>query len=58
LLTSPTIAKIISKLNEDGFIIRDRSNMYQLGNTARITVGREEQMEKVKNTIAEIVNKK
>ena len=57
LLTSARIQEIISALQSQGIIVRDRSSMYQLQNTARITVGRSEQMNMVAEIIFETVSK-
>jgi histidinol-phosphate aminotransferase len=57
LITCTRIQEIISALQSQGIIVRDRSSMYQLQNTARITIGRSEQMNRVAATIFGIVSK-
>lgn len=56
LVTSPKIDEIITTLNKRSIFIRDRRSMYQLENTARITIGRREQMDKVAAVIRETVS--
>jgi histidinol-phosphate aminotransferase len=58
LIVSEKYKKIIDELNDIGIYVRDRSSMYKMENTIRITIGRRLEMDKIIKIINRIHNEK
>jgi histidinol-phosphate aminotransferase len=54
LIVSENYKKIIDELNNIGIYVRDRSSMYRMENTIRITIGRKHEMDKIITAINSI----